>query len=371
MTTPETAMIGARRLSRLPRGLARIWLAGLVILPLLAAIPHAAMRMPPPPSVRVFRDDDLYAETVNRVAAGEPYYAAAADAQRRHGYPTSPGPVFREPWLTWLLAQISPAGLRAFAVYPLYVLLIAVVGREIIAQRRPLPQTAFVMAAVASGVGMLGVDHAGYFHEIWAAGLLALSLVLYRPGRPAIAIALAFAACMIRELALPALGAMALFAMREKRLREAAAWLIAILVFGLVYAAHLHATSGLARPGDLVSPGWITASGWRLVALAGRYNVALTLLPDWAVIAALVLALTGLAAGGDGRIDRAGAIALGYMTGLLVFGRENTAYWGELYAPLVGVGFALAPMAITDLARAAGLLGPNRAPAPALGGLVR
>jgi hypothetical protein len=61
----------------------------------------------------------------------------------------------------------------------------------------------------------------------------------------------------------------------------------------------------------------------------------------------------GLAGAEDARARRAAVIVAGYLAGFLVVGRPDNYYWGLLYAPLLPVGFLLAPAALRDLFRKA------------------
>jgi len=336
------------------------WAARLLALCVAAAIgvtalPHTSLKPPPPPSARsLFRDVDLYRATVARIDAGQDYYAAAATEQRAHSFPTSPAPVFRQPWLAWLLAILRLPFLQAAAVYPLFAVLGVLWYRELQRSQLSTPQRLAACLVLLSGFGMVGTDGASYQHEIWAAGLIALSLTLYRADRWAASVVLGFAACLFRELALPYLGVMGLFALVERRWRELAAWATAATAFCLVFGMHLLAASGLVRPGDGVSPGWVWFSGPSFAILTARWNLALHFLPDSLVAAAICLGLLGLSAWRDPRCSRAALVVGGYLAAFTVVGRPDNSNWGQLYAPLLAVGLLLAPPAVRDLIAVAG-----------------
>ena len=104
-----------------------------------------------------------------------------------------------------------------------------------------------------------------YFHEVWAALLIALSLASYRLSHWSISVLLGLAACLFRELALPFLGAMAVFAVYERKYRELAGWVAGIAVFCGLFGWHLSVAATLHQPGDLVSRGWLGAADGRLL----------------------------------------------------------------------------------------------------------
>lgn len=333
---------------------ARLWLLVVVLLVAGASLPHASLKLPPPPSDRtVFRDGDLYRAIVGRVAAGESYYVAAPAEHRAHHYPTTPAPVFRQPWLAWLLAALRFPVLRLAAVYPLFIALGVLAYRELLRSQLSASLRLGIFAILLSGLGVVGMDGASYAHEVWAAGLIALSLLIYSPERWAASVALAFAACLFRELALPYLLAMAAFALGQRRWRELAAWTGAGAAFCVVFALHLAIASRLHGPTDGASPGWLSLSGLPFVILTARWNLILHLLPDAVVMLAICVAVTGLAGASDPRAPRAALVVGGYLAAFSVFGRPDTSYWGQLYAPLLPVGWVLAPAATRDLVRKA------------------
>jgi hypothetical protein len=160
-------------------------------------------------------------------------------------------------------------------------------------------------------------------------------------------------ASLVREIAMPYLLVMAAFAFYEKQWRQCAAWLGAILLAVAAFLAHIHAAAGLHRPGDLVSPGWMGLYGWDFAIATAKWNILLHELPYPLIALALCLGVIGLAGAEDARARRAAVIVAGYLAGFLVVGRPDNYYWGLLYAPLLPVGFLLAPAALRDLFRKA------------------
>jgi len=205
------------------------------------------------------------------------------------------------------------------------------------------------LAVAITGTSVIGVTDGIYWHEIWAALLMALSLLSYRKDLFWPAVLMGFAACLIREIAVPYLLVMALFALRGRQWKEFAAWSGAIILFFAAFAAHIARASRLYRPGDFVSQGWLGLGGWDFSIATAKWNIFLHMLPYPLIALAICLGGIGLAGARDDRASRAALIFFGYVSAFLVVGRPDNFYWGILYAPMLSAGFLLAPAAIRDL----------------------
>ena len=298
----------------------------------------------------------LYRAITQRVARGESYYVAAATEQRARYFPTSPPQTFREPTLAWLLAGLKTDKARWLAILgvslaTLFAFRSALEWTGIDARLRWL-----AIPLIGTGLAISWFPGSAYLHEVWAGLLIALSLALYRPGRWVLPLLIGLAACFIRELALPYLAVMAAFALVERRYREFAGWVGGIVVFTGLFAWHLAVARTLHEPGDLTRAGWIYFGGWPFVLETARENIVLIFAPNAVVAAVACLALLGLAGPRNPWTSRAALIAGGYMAsfsiagwpGNVVWGPGN-AYWGLLYAPLLPLGVALAPLSLRDL----------------------
>lgn len=341
-----------------PAWAARALLAAMAGLVILAALPQGGGK-----SSATYDDKRLYRAVTERVMAGQDYYPAAAAEHRAHGYPTAPAQVFRAPTLAWVTAALGTdtvrrtvlIGLSLAALLALHGALVrAGVGARTALWSMPLVATAFAISTARGSI---------FLHEVWAGALIALSLAAWRPGRWGAAVALGFAACLFRELALPYLWAMAAFALWDRRWRELAAWVAATGVFIGLFALHLHRAAAEHLPGDIVSAGWVRLGGWTFVLETARRNLMLIWASAPVVAFAVCLGLLGLAGWRSGWTGRAALVVGGYMAAFAVVGRPDNAYWGILYAPLLPLGWLLAPAALRDLASRAL---PRRAPAKAL-----
>ena len=343
---------------RLPRWSARFLILALAVLVLIPALPHRTLNIPGERKgwgdvLPGYTDLTLYRDIVFDVAQGQDYYAAAAKEQRAHKYPTAPAIVFREPALAWLLVLLHFSALQYAALFAIYAAVLVGLYREVAG--RPIAIRIATVAAAVSGLSIAGVPNALYFHEVWAALLIAASLVFYRTDRWWPSLLLGLFACLVRELAAPYLLAMLAFALLERRWREAAAWTGAIAIFAGLFGLHLARAAALYRPGDLVTHSWLAWAGWNFVVVTVKWNFALKLLPSPVVAFAACASVLGFAGSPDGRARRAALVVAGYLAAFTVVGRPDNYYWGILFAPLVPLGWLYAPAAFRDIFQRAGL----------------
>jgi len=337
-------------------------LALLAILLALLAVATWSPAAAPAPKLRASpaeqSDLDLYRDIIAGVARGGDYYQVAAEELRKGNYPLKPFVTFRLP------THVSVYAL--FGERPMILVIWALCAALVIAwwvKLRPLlPRllNAFAMFFLAGGLGGMLQLQTGLFHESWAALLLALMIAVHRPDRFWPAVILGGAALMIRELALPMILAMGGLALIEKRWREAAAWALAVTLFGIYLTLHAHWVSQVVLPGDPASPGWSNMNGLQF-ALKSIAKVTFGIrLPDAAAIGLLILSLFGWASVKSGWALRATLLIAGYTAMLALMARADTFYWALLAAPLAFVGLAFLPKALSDLVKAA-----RRTPYPA------
>lgn len=364
------------RFAHWPRSAARLALATLALLIVLAAFaPGYAPPPPAPPQIEVaapaghgkverVEDNDmlLYRLVNRRIRAGENYYSAAITEQRAHGYPVSPGFTVRLPTLAFAALVLGDRGMIALQVVLFAAMMVAMFRRL---QQEPggADRAPMAVGLLMAGIGSGLAAQFNVLHEIWAVQLLALSLALYRPaGAPSRWLAawmVAALALAVRELVLPYVLLMGWLALRGRHWREAAAWLGLAAAFGLALAVHLQLAETWIRPGDPVSNSWLAVRGMAGLLYKIDNSTFLNLLPLWLAGPLVVLALFGWA-GWDTRLGRTGfLVAGGYALGFMLFGRDNNFYWGLLLAPLLFMGAAFAPGALRSLWRSAALVPPQ------------
>jgi hypothetical protein len=334
------------------RGPSVALLAALAALVILAAWPTPSA---PAPRLRASAteqsDPDLYRAIIGRVAAGEPYYPAAADELRAGGYPLRPFVTFRLPTLALLHAHVPAMAVTVGQA--LLALAVLLVWWRRLAPRLPPPLLAVALILLVGGTAPMVGPVTGLFHESWAALLLALMIGLRRPGHVAAAIVAGIAALLVRETALPMILAMGGLALVERRWREAAGWAAAIALFGIVMLVHARMVAGVVTPGDLASPGWNALLGARFALGALASVSSATMLPPAFAATILLLSLFGWLSVRAGWALRAGLLLLGYGAMLALFARADTFYWALLAAPLSLAGLAFVPRALADLVRRA------------------
>jgi hypothetical protein len=212
----------------------------------------------------------------------------------------------------------------------------------------PLPR-AFDLIALVTGVLPAIAPQAPYLHEVWAGLLISLSLALRRPERFGLAVAAGLAAALIRELAAPYLVVMAVTALAGRHWREAAAWVLALVLFAAALAAHAHLVDAQVLPSDHAGAGWMKLGGWPFVLHAAQWNAVLAAAPAWLTALVVPAALAGAATWSTSLGRRLAATLVAYVLALAAVGRPENFYWGLMIAPLLPLGFARACRALGRL----------------------
>lgn len=351
--TPRVWTLAPSRFAVLSRGRARLaWLAVLLVLlaaltalavPALTGDGHAGAR-----TADRMTDIGLYERVVAGMKGGESYYVAASDAMRANGYPLRPFLAMRLPALAALEAALpgwaSLALLLALAVLTAF----AWASRVGSALTGMFPRAVMMILLATS---MLAFFQPGLvlLHDIWAGLLVALSLALRRPNRVLEAIALGFAAMLIRETAALYVLVMLAFAWREARRGEALGWGLALLLFGGVLALHAHAVAGVTGPLDQASTGWafFNGPGFFVRALVG--TTGLHALPVFVGALLVALALLGWASWDDALGLRMFGLLIAYGTAMSLFASLDSFYSALIIAPVTLVGLVFVPDALADL----------------------
>lgn len=289
----------------------------------------------------------LYARINARMAAGEPYYAAALAEHRASHYPTRPFVAVRLPTLAWLQALIGVGGVRHVELALVLACLWALNRR--IAPLVSVPERLGALVVMALGGAAALVPKAGLIHELWAGLWLTLALLLYRPDRWWPALLAAAAALAVRELAAPFVLLWLAFALAGRRWREAAGVAALLVLFAGGMALHALAVEAGRLPGDPVSQGWSAFAGYGLPLMAVWRLTGLMLLPLSLAAPIAILPLVGWTAIG-GRLGLfAGLWFAGLFTMVALFARPENFYWVQLALPAYGIGLAFAPRGLFEL----------------------
>lgn len=296
------------------------------------------------------RGDDLllYKTIIARVAAGEHYYATAAQEQRAGNYPLKPFVTVRLPTLAYLLAWLGPIAS--------YGLLISLLGMTLWAYWHRL-NGAFTdsgrritgVLLIAAGASIVFQPKYAVLHEVWAGLLIALAVALKGSSRWYLAVLVGAAALMIRELALPCILLMTAFALFERRWRECIAWVALIVLFGVVMTVHASHVAMVVRPDDLSSQGWMNIGGWQGYLRSMRLTSSLRVFPDWAANIGVIIACFGWVSWRSMTGLLGTLLLAGYAIIFMILGRPENFYWGLLNAPMLLLGWAFLPQAFKDL----------------------
>jgi hypothetical protein len=319
----------------------------LLIVSLAQAVAPPAMTVVKAPVPGVITDSQLYQRITDRVGAGESYYTAAVQEHRQHDYPLTPFVTVRMPTLAWISTRLGPAH-----THNLMLALIALVSLGWLAALRPVSAAATRAAAfVLIGCATMLMDRPVpiVFHDTWAGVLIALAIALRQPGRYAASIAAGLGAVLFRELALPVLVMMAVFAAGEKQWREAASWSAAMLVAAVCIGLHAAEIIALRLPDDLSSQGWIGLGGWPFFVSCVRETGAIGLMPAGAEHVVVPLSLFGWFSWKQQAGLRVSGFLVGYMVALMVFARPENLYWALLISPLLLAGLGFAPAGLFAL----------------------
>lgn len=321
---------------------------------MLASLLPASQTTPIPPPKTEADDGDLmlYQAIIRQMRAGQGYYMAATAAQRQRGYPLQPFVTVRLPTSASLIALLGDWAAKA--------LLISIWAGAIGAWHRHLrsyvqPQLWAYMGALllVNSIGPITNSHYLTVHELWAGGLLALSLGLYRPEHWLPSVVIAGLALMIREHSLPYVLIMAAHAFWHRRWREGASWSGLVLGFSLLMIWHHHMVTALVVPTDRVSVGW-TEFGGIASALAYLYQTSwLRILPDALGYPLILLSVFGWLSWPSNIGRLTSLVLLGYAALFMLVGRPDTFYWGFMIGPLMGMGLIFLRIALPDLVRAA------------------
>ena len=316
--------------------------------------------LPDPPPSRAHppgtTDAGLYRAIVARVRNGQDYESAAVAEHRRLGYPLHPFVVVRPPALATLLARLPQVG-YAILLYAVLALAVVVVWWRRIAtssedlKRRRL----FLIAGLLSGlaVALFTSPATTYFTETWSGLLITLTLGLRTDQRYLASVLTGLAAGILRELAIPFLGLMAVLAFSERRRGEGAAFFAAMIFALALLANHGLKVNALAAPQDLASPGWVKFGGLAFVLKAVNLNVASSAFGLWLTAVLAPLSLFGACAWGGETGRRLFATLGAYLVAFSIIGRPENDYWGFLIAPLVGLCAAAGPLVAANLFRIA------------------
>lgn len=294
-------------------------------------------------------DLQLYLAIADRVAKGEGYYPVSMELQRANGWPVTPFVTVRLPTLAWAEAVAGPGVL--FVLQIVLLLAGAIAWYAVLARYSRLERYFAAGLYAVFGGSMISLAETAQ-HEVWAGLLISLALPL--AGRwPSVALALGLIASLIRELAAPFLGLIALLASYHDERGTAIKALGALATVCLALLAHYLAVSAHALSADPVSQGWLGFTGPRAVVMDMSVITAAGSLPAIAYATAGFLPMLGWFS----LPGRTGRLAVFWFGGVLfavmALGRPDNLRWIDMLMPGYFVGLALVPRVIAGIVRKA------------------
>jgi hypothetical protein len=195
--------------------------------------------------------------------------------------------------------------------------------------------------------------------EIWTGLLVAISVLTYARREWITAAVLGLGALFIRELAAPYCIVCALLAIRGRRTRELAVWLVGGLGYVLFYAIHVMRVRQQYQPGD--SGGrfwWIVWGGIRFnMEAIQQTNSLLVGAPHW-VLAAAVTVLAASLWASTAPLHLRGVV-IAYSVFFAVAGWPFNDYWGFVTAPTYALAFVYGIEGMRALSRRSVLSPPD------------
>src|SRR3569833_1048392 len=202
-------------------------------------------------------DLDTYQRVVEALKTGQGYYPALHDALLAGGYGTLSPLNWRPPlFLTFL--SLFPT-LEAAQVFLGLVTLIAWMLGVAVAFRRGGVALA-VWAGIVLALSLLSIIayRAELSFELCTGTLILISVGAYALGWRWVGLVVGVLALFVRDLAVLYVLFCLVLALRERRWRETAAWIVALVAYAAFYAWHWSQLSALLGPADhAAATGWL------------------------------------------------------------------------------------------------------------------
>ncbi len=325
--------------------------AGLIIIVLIVLVVYGIIIYRPMiPGSGKGEDLRNHRRIVERMHAGEKYYAVAGEELRRRGYATRSVFNWRLPLLVWLLGHLPSTDTgQVIAVILACISLLIWIS---VLQQNQLSFGETVLGSLALLEPIIYSLSPGVFlaHEFWAGTFMTLSLACYARGWRVVSVVCGLMALFLRELTLLFICVMLVLSYVEGRRREALVWFIGIIAFGVELFLHWSIVKNLITEADsALMGGWIVFGGWQFVLSTAQMHPYLLLAPHWVTAIILPLVLLGLA-GWRGQLGSRVAATVGiYILAYLFVGLPYNQYWGLMYTNVMLLGLLYAPYSLRDL----------------------
>jgi hypothetical protein len=304
----------------------------------------------PPPNPKTVRGGDivLFRAVVERMQAGEPYYATMRAELRDRGYPTASIFNWRPPATFALMATVPTlVHILMFALGVVAVILTARVFRD---RPRWAQLVAIVLSVGAAAVPFLPMDGL-YMPELWAGVFLLLSTLAYSLGSVRLAVCCAIAAACARELAMAYVLVSVGIALYERRAQEVRWYAAGLVLFSLYYVGHVLAARAHIQPGDMAHTfSWIAFGGWPFVVTTTSIGGWHILFPRWTAAFGAVVVLASMWSSADRHLK---AFVATYLAAFCVVGQAFNNSWGLLTGPTWGLASAYGVLGLQRLVMSA------------------
>jgi hypothetical protein len=315
----------------------------LIIIILMASILYgvAVCRPLPITSGGIPKPADLqcYQNIIERIQAGESYYFAAGKELRTFGYTTASVFNWRLPTLAWFLGKL-PSLKTGQTIAIILAIITLLLWMMVFHRNNYTVWQVFFGGLILSGPVIYSILPGPFLaHEFWAGTLIALSLAAHSLGWRYSAVAAGVLALLLRELSLPFVFIMMMFAYIEGQRREALLWFAGIIAFGAAMLLHWSIVTPLITGNDKVlQGGWIVFGGWPFVLNTAQMHPFLILAPPWVIAIILPISLLGLLGWRDAAGIRVASTVGIYVLAFMIVGRSFNIYWGLMYAFLMPLG---------------------------------
>ncbi|MGB6041933.1 MAG: hypothetical protein WBF93_02140 [Pirellulales bacterium] len=298
-------------------------------------------------------DIALYQAEVDRIRAGETYYAATAAELVPRGYPTRSVFNWRTPLPMWLIG-ILPDPVFGKALLGGLAIATMLLAFEWTAREGGRLHSALCIVLMAGGFLPCFLSNLYVMPVLWAGTLIALSVCALGIGRNKLGIACGIAAVFVRDLAGPYCVLGMCVAVWQRRWKEAGLWFAGLAAYGLFFLWHCAQVDAWRLPeATSHAQGWLQFGGLPFLLSTVQMNSFLLILPQWVTAIYFPLALLGFASWATPAGRYATLTALTFVMLFAMVGLEINQYWGALTAPLLCLGAARSPIAILELLEAA------------------
>jgi hypothetical protein len=326
-------------------GAAIVVVVALAMLMLLAV----AMHYQPPKGAASAGDGDMamYTRIVERMHAGEGYYAAAHGELTAGGYGTQSVFNWRLPTLAWF-ESLFPSLAWASVILGLGAIAAALAAAKFVRDSADDTTAVLTLIALCASLFACATPAAALFTEIPAGVLVLGSVAAYGLRRHWVGFALALAALFVRELAAPYVLVCLYLALRDGRRAELWAWAAGLVAFVAFFAWHYVMVQAAITAADHgYAQGWIQFGGLSFLLAAARFNGVFMAMPLWVTTILAPLCALGLAAWPS---SRRAALTFGvYLVVFAIVGKAFNDYWGAMFTPVMMLGLAFVPAALRDL----------------------